>query len=110
MKTKNNISFNLEATREDLQRHIVHLENERGQIIAHNTSLQKELELQQRRTDYEKARYGELEVVLNKERLNMEQFEKENERLRSEVSGPQSCLRSSAEYDDSEIGDSMLIQ
>ena len=76
-ETQRNISFNLESSKEELQRHIVSLENERNSYFAQMDNMKHELDMHIQRADYERQKYHQLEEVLTKERMKMQQFEQD---------------------------------
>jgi len=106
-EVQRNISFNLESSREELQRHIIQLENERNIIINQSEELKQEIEMLRQRLDYERSKYHQLEMILSKERMQMQQYEQENENLirereiQSSIKKSDSYrVRSSQDYDD----------
>lgn len=74
-ETQRNISFNLESSKEELHRQIMLLDNERNIIMHHNDELKSELDNLRQRADYERSRYHQLEMILNKERVKLQKYE-----------------------------------
>ena len=76
-ETQRNISFNLKPSREELQRHIVELENERNSLYVQMDNMKHELEIHIQHADYGRQRYHQLEEVLTKKHMKMQQFEQD---------------------------------
>ena len=97
-ENQRNLSFSLEASKEELQKHIIYLENERSLIINQNEDLRRDLWLQRERADYERSRYNDLELILNRERLELHHHEKERESLLAENQRLQQSFRKSNSF------------
>lgn len=97
-EAQRHLSFNLETSREELQRYIMNLENERNVLISKTEELQRDLHFQRERTEYERSRYYELEMILNRERLDMQRYEQERDDLRSENDRLQSTIKKSDSF------------
>lgn len=80
-ETQRNISFNLESSKEELQRHIIQLEKERMMLYNQLDNFKRELDMYKQRADYERSRYHQLETILTNERMKMQQYEQECDSL-----------------------------
>ena len=83
-EAQRNLSFNNEVSKEELHRYVMELENHKNILESHVDEMQRDLNSQRDRTEYERQRYFELEAVLNRERVEMQYVDHERQSLMNE--------------------------
>lgn len=86
MHNQKQLSFSLETSKEDLQRHISHLEHELAILRNKNLDLEKELNICRQRSMFDQERQADLENVLANERMALHERESRINRLEAEQS------------------------
>lgn len=97
-EAQRNLSYNSEISKEELHRYVRELENHKNILECHLDELQRDLNLQRDRTEYERQRYFELEAVLNRERIEMQYVDNERQSLRHENDKLQSTIKKPDSY------------
>lgn len=97
-EAQRSLSYNSEVSKEELHRYVRELENHKNILECHLDELQRDLNLQRDRTEYERQRYFELEAVLNRERIEMQYVDNERQSLRHENDKLQSTIKKPDSY------------
>jgi chromosome segregation ATPase len=97
-EAQRNLSFNNEVSKEELHRYVMELENHKNILESHVDEMQRDLNSQRDRTEYERQRYFELEAVLNRERVEMQYVDHERQSLMNENEQLQSTIKKSDSY------------
>jgi hypothetical protein len=97
-EAQRNLSFNNEVSKDELHRYVMELESHKNILESHVDEMQRDLNLQRDRTEYERQRYFELEAVLNRERVEMQYVDHERQSLMNENEQLQSTIKKSDSY------------